>query len=199
MWLFSRIQNKCSVMPFTDFGNILLLWNLLLRRVTRADVASVLFAAILNPKLSRNLRFDLSSDPDKPAGDFLSLFDDARDWSGSWHQWKEWSSWIESSAGRSYTWDKVMNESYLHNRYSIFDRPTALTDLWDFKSRAWASARSEPTIAISAKSTHQNSNSSIHFSGPSYSSPTCNDVTMLSAQVTYVYFVYNSKCPHSLP
>ncbi|GAX80894.1 hypothetical protein CEUSTIGMA_g8329.t1 [Chlamydomonas eustigma] len=73
----------------TEGGRSLLLAGhndrLMHARVTRADVASVLLAAILNPKHSRNLRFDLSSDPDQPAGSLLSLFEDARDWSGSWN------------------------------------------------------------------------------------------------------------------
>ena len=57
------------------------------RRVTRADVASVLVAAILDPDHATGLRFDLSSDPDQPAsGDFRALFREARDWGGSWKQ-----------------------------------------------------------------------------------------------------------------
>ena len=50
-------------------------------RVTRADLAAVLQAAIAHPELSANLRFDLSSDADRPASkDFRTLFEDARAW-----------------------------------------------------------------------------------------------------------------------
>jgi hypothetical protein len=52
--------------------------------VTRADLASVIVAAIMDPEHSANLRFDLSSDPDRPAsGDFRELFREARDWGGT--------------------------------------------------------------------------------------------------------------------
>ena len=51
--------------------------------VPREDVSAVLVAAIMHPEFSANLRFDLSSDADRPAsGDFELLFDAARDWAG---------------------------------------------------------------------------------------------------------------------
>ena len=50
-------------------------------RVTRADLAAVLVAAVQNPRQSSYLRFDLSSDDSQPAtGDFKALFDQARSW-----------------------------------------------------------------------------------------------------------------------
>lgn len=50
-------------------------------RVSRADLAAVLVAAIQHPRSSAFLRFDLSSDDTQPAtGDFEALFKKARDW-----------------------------------------------------------------------------------------------------------------------
>mmetsp|Transcript_15193 Transcript_15193/g.20973 ORF Transcript_15193/g.20973 Transcript_15193/m.20973 type:complete len:131 (+) Transcript_15193:590-982(+) len=50
------------------------------KSIPRADVANVLKHAIEMPELSRNLRFDLSSDPTNPSsGDFEALFRAARE------------------------------------------------------------------------------------------------------------------------
>jgi hypothetical protein len=47
--------------------------------IPRADVANVLKEAIKQPmEVTQNIRFDLSSDPTRPAtGDFRKLFEDA--------------------------------------------------------------------------------------------------------------------------